>query len=107
MMECLTGVMATKRLFAKLGRRLQCKAKGFNVLEDERRFRAMFGVTPHICSILWNMSLPILPRGLKPIHLLWALFVLKVYATEHVNCFFAGCSEKTFRKWCWTMIEVL
>ena len=43
----------------------------------------------------------------RPQHLLWALMFLKMYASTSVNASFARCDEKTFRKWCWKVIEAL
>jgi hypothetical protein len=73
----------------------------------EKRFRAMFGVKNDICGKLWTLCLPLLPEGVSPVHLLWALYFLKHYNTECVNAAFAKCDEKTFRKWCWIVIEAL
>jgi hypothetical protein len=74
----------------------------------ERRFRACFGTTARICSQLWSLCSHILiAEGAMPVHLLWALMFLKQYNTEEVNASMAGCDEKTFRHWCWLVINIL
>jgi len=61
-----------------------------------RRFLSCFGISPNVCSCLWMLVRPLLPDGATPLHLLWALFFLKVYGTEEHNASVAGCDEKTF-----------
>lgn len=70
---------------------------------SERRFRSAFGVSPTVCAILWQRIS--LPAGCKEKHLLWGLFFLKVYDTEHVSRSFPQVDEKTYRKWVWIIIE--
>jgi hypothetical protein len=41
----------------------------------------------------------------EPIHLLWALMLLKMYSTEAVLSGPCGVDEDTFRKWAWYVIE--
>ena len=38
---------------------------------------------------------------------MWALLLLKVYATKHVNPVLSGDDEKTFRKWSWCFIHLI
>lgn len=71
----------------------------------ERRFRAVFEVSPFIAACVWNFLLPQLCHYSLPKHLLWTLHFLKCYSTEHVNCFLWKCSEKSFRKWCWYFVR--
>jgi len=73
----------------------------------ERRYKEFFGISAENCARLWTLCLPLLPESASPVHLLWALYFLKKYSTEGVNASFAKCDEKTFRKWCWTMIGIL
>lgn len=73
----------------------------------DRRFRAHFGTSAEICSKLWTLSAAHRPRGVRPIHLLWALLFLKQYNTENVNAGVAACNELTFRRWCWIMVRAL
>lgn len=42
-----------------------------------------------------------------PVHLLWGLMLMKVYATEDVLANIAKATEKTFRKWAWAFIDAL
>ena len=43
----------------------------------------------------------------KPVHLLWALMLIKIYATEDVLSGIAGVTEKTYRKWAWKFIKAV
>ena len=47
------------------------------------------------------------PRGLTKIRFLWALSLLKSYNTENNMSGDCGCDEKTFRYWCWLIIQEL
>jgi hypothetical protein len=74
-----------------------------------RRFRATFGQSPLICSMVWDKleeagARQRMPRGSRAIHLLWAMMFFKLYCAEEVNSSLAGCDEKTFRKWCWIFV---
>ena len=51
--------------------------------------------------------MPSLPKQASPVHLLWSLMFLKVYASEHINSMIAEVDEKTFRKWTWKFIRLL
>lgn len=73
-----------------------------------RRFRAFFGTTPIICSMLWSLCVTsFIAQRVMPVHLLWALLFLKQYNTEEVNATITGTDEKTFRKWSWLVISIL
>lgn len=72
-----------------------------------RRYRACFGTSSHVCSLLWALLLPSLPGNATPLHLLWALFFLKIYSTEAHNASVANCDEKTYRKWAWKFIYAI
>ena len=62
---------------------------GFRAI-DYDRFKAKFGVTPKICSMVWNLVVSNLnqrPRikgfnRLSPEHVLYALFFMKCYPTS-------------------------
>jgi hypothetical protein len=69
-----------------------------------RSFSGLFGVSPTICSIIWELLNEIHPHGAQPEHLLYALLFLK---TEEINSSVAGVSAKTFRKWCWQYINLI
>jgi hypothetical protein len=78
-----------------------------SVKTKERRFKKIFGVNANICAKLWKLCVPLLPPSTRPVHLLWALYFLKQYSMEEVNAAFAKCDEKTFRKWCWIVVDTL
>ena len=86
---------------------LMSQAPGLAVTAHERRFRSLFGVSPLACSALWSRIMRSLPHGCRPIHLLWALLFLKVYAAENVSRSITGADEKTFRKWSWALLEII
>ena len=70
---------------------------------DTRDFHTMFGSSPEICSLCWNL-LDIPPRG-EPKHLLWALMLLKTYAKEKVLASLAQVDRRTYRHWAWLFIR--
>jgi hypothetical protein len=56
---------------------------------------------PEVCCILWNKIDPnkTMPTGVHPKHLLWALYFLVVYDTEHNSSQMMGkVDEKTYPK---------
>jgi hypothetical protein len=74
------------------------------------RFRAVFGKSPKVCSVLWKMCDPSanMPYGARLVHLLWALLFMKLYCAESVNSMIVGgVDEKTFRKWSWLFLEAI
>lgn len=73
----------------------------------ERRFSSFFGVTPHICCIIWNKCKPMVPIGGEAKHLLWCLSFLKQYAVEHYRRSIFNADEKTIRKWTWLFVKIL
>ena len=74
-----------------------------------RRFKSHFGTRPEICADIWlRLDPPSLPAGAKIVHLLWALMLLKVYATESVNCsVVGGVDEQTWRYWSWFFVDAV
>lgn len=75
-------------------------------LTGHRKFKTFYGVSPEVCSILWN-RIADKPSGSEPKHLLWCMLFLKNYNKEHVNASIVGVDEKTFRKWTWQFVELL
>ena len=71
-----------------------------------RNFKAHFGATPEICADIWQMINPPqhINRYARPVHLLWGLMLMRVYATEEILSAIAGVTEKTYRKWAWKFI---
>lgn len=94
-------------VFSTVANNILQHAHGLTVMTSERRFRSLFGINADMCAIAWNYSIPRLPRNAEPMHLLWALMFLKVYASETVHSRLARCDEKTFRKWSWLFIKLL
>ncbi|KAG9400879.1 hypothetical protein AC1031_009602 [Aphanomyces cochlioides] len=72
---------------------------------NQRRFTALFGVSISVATLTWE-KMP-RPEGAQPWHLLWALMILKIYSSENVHATIAGADEKTFRKWCWLILDSL
>jgi hypothetical protein len=72
------------------------------------RFVSTFGSKPSLVSELWNLlEVKKLPRGFRPIHLLWTLCFVKLYASEATLSSLCGCDEKTFRKWVRCGLEII
>ncbi len=71
---------------------------------SRRRFPALFGVIAEVCAMVGNTIERTIPHGAKPCHLLWALMILKVCATEHTNGILSGADKKTFRKCIWIFV---
>lgn len=72
-----------------------------------RRFKSFFGITPNVCSIVWEQIKLEAPLGAEPKHLLWCLSFLKQYSVEHYRRSIFGADEKTMRKWTWIFVELL
>ena len=92
------------------GGRRRAAAGGVATRTEEDRFRAKFGTSPVICAALWHKLEPetTMLKGSRPMHLLWALMLMKIYATEAVLSVMAGgVDESTFRKWSWEFVEAL
>ena len=96
----------TEQIFLQQGHALT----GHNYLNGSRvvaenRFRAMFGISNIVCSIIWHNVQH--PHDGQPVHLLYALMLLKMYETEHIYHALTGVDEKTFRKWAWIYVEII
>lgn len=72
-----------------------------------RRFKSFFGVTPIVCSIIWEKLRDELPVGAEPKHLLYGLSFLKQYCDEHNRHATFGADEKTMRKWTRIFVTLL
>jgi len=81
----------------------------------QKRWMSLFGVSPFICSLIWNVLAPTMNqsfgRYVHPRHLLWSLCFLKVYSTERTMRIICGGGEKrkapdekTYRKWVWIFV---
>ena len=91
--------------FSRLGALLLRRAQGLNVIDDSRRFRALFGTTPSVCSMFWALMCGRCRQGSGPEHFLWTLSFLKEYATEHALAALACVDEKTVRKLQWSFFS--
>ncbi len=67
-----------------------------------------------VVEILWELVVPdkLRPKGGRPEHLLWMLYLLKVYPKQGPGCSVVGASAgtvnpKTHRKWVWAFIEAI
>lgn len=69
--------------------------------------RNIFGTSPQVCEIVWDMLLTRRPPNSVPEHLLWGLLLLKQYNIESVNAILVGVTEKTFRKWSLIYIRLI
>lgn len=72
-----------------------------------RRFKCFFGVSPGVCSIIWDNVSSMVIQGSQPKHLLWALNFMKRYTDEHTRRVLFKCDEKTLRKWSWHFVELI
>jgi len=73
-----------------------------------RAYHAHFGVSAEVSLQLWLLLVDAeLLDNLLPKHLLWALFFLKKYPTEHVGASRWNVTPKTFRKYIWKMIHTI
>lgn len=68
-------------------------------------FIGLFGASPKVCSIIWQLVLKNnqndLPVGASPEHLLWGMLFMKTYSKEDVMVSIVNASRKTVRKWIW------
>lgn len=80
------------------------------IMEEERRFREMFGVGAQVALVSWHMllKLGLLPEGGTLTHFLWTLCFLKVYPKQGPLCVLCGNADhKTITKWVWQFIGAL
>lgn len=82
-------------------------ASGIAVNTMKRRFKSSFGVPPDVCVILWRHIFDNVMSSTVPIHLLWALFFMKLYNNLDTNSSIAGVDHKTFQKHIWDVITAL
>lgn len=101
------GAMVDANSFRILGRDMSREAVGIFSMAEERRFRALFGTTPEVCSIIWEKIGMNRPKKGTPQHLLWSLLFLKVYASEDVLSVITQSDRKTQRKWTWEFVTAI
>ena len=91
----------TKSDFEELGSQIMSRTKKGSKRTFERRFCCFFGGRPDVVVAIWTLLDPfttIEPRhgGVQPVHLLWALLFMKIYAKEAIHCgLVGGVDEKT------------
>ena len=89
----------------------------------ERKFKSFFKVCPEGCEFLWDQlewccrdrsvqmtnggGLKFFWKDVRPNHLLWCLYYMKVYCSEQVAASLFGVTPKTYRKYVWVMIKFL
>jgi hypothetical protein len=79
---------------------------------EDCRFCSFFGTRQEIVEMVWDMlgEGGLRPEKSEPKHLLWALYILKVYPREGPGCSTVGGSKgaidpKTMQKWVWLFLE--
>ena len=80
--------------------------------EENRRFKAIFGVTSEIILILWIMlvEFDFIPTHGTLLHFLWTLIYLKTYPKWATMKQLTGADPKTLRLWkfrFWDALEML
>ena len=71
-------------------------------MQEACQFRKSFGAYPLTVLHLWNRIEK--KPGLKPIHLLWGLFFLRVYPMEDVLKTILKMDPNTAQKWIWIAV---
>jgi hypothetical protein len=79
-------------------------------IRNERQFISNFGVQIWICNYLFSLLLS--AHGFyfvkwKPIHLLYALYFLKLYPIDEQAAAIFRITRKSYSKWLWITILVL
>jgi hypothetical protein len=105
-------VLPTPRDFVSAAKDIQNRRHRFSSEDVEKRiFREFFGASAEVVSNVWRLLTQhdLLPEKGQIVHLLWALFFLKVYPKQGPACSVVGGSAgavdaKTFRKWVWEFI---
>lgn len=74
-----------------------------------RIVKSVFGCTIAIIATIWYklMCQALKPDKGKPLHLLFALALLKTYETEDNYSIKFAVTRVTFRKWAWEFIEAI
>ena len=96
-----------ERTFRDLGMSMAGRVTGLPTMTSIRKFTALFGLSPKCCCAVWIRLGEKKPRNGQPVHMLWALLLLKVYATEDVLCAITRVDRKTVRKWAWQLISAI
>jgi len=102
--------------FYRIGKELQNRS-GTNIgaiHNEDRRFREFFGCGARVALAVWTLLIQYdyLPDDGMILHMLWALFFMKVYPKQEGGSSAAGGSSgvidpKTWRKYIWPFIEAI
>jgi len=110
----MTEQEPTKDDFQELGAEIMNRSPESSTSDFEsnrsfaRRWVSHFELVPYVVAKVWGMlaiEAEEKDAGAKPVHLLWALLLLKTYNTETVLAGICEVHEDTFRKWAWLFIE--
>ena len=99
---------AMETVFVRLANKHRSTKDKYN----HRVYVATYGVSVQVTTKIWHvMKSDIqdnkIARGLRPCHLLWALYLLKQYDSSIVMSNYCECADKTFRKWTWIVVQLL
>ena len=73
----------------------------------DKRWRSHFACSPEVCTKVWVLFTK-RNQEVSMDHLLWEIYLLKVYPTENEACSKVdGIDEKTWRKIIWWIIDAL
>lgn len=97
----------TPKAFLTFGVTICGMPKKDNDKADTNFFKRTYGVSPDVCSQTWELLTfhNVVSKKARPKHLLWALAFLNTYNTEIFLSRLLTTTEKTFRKWCWALIN--
>lgn len=108
LMHCFYRFLEVSSMtFLSLGNKITKTKRGQKESTKTRRFKSFFGITPQVCSIVWEKICDKAPNDFQPKHLLWGLTFLKLYTIEHDRHSTLGADEKTIRKWTWVAVSLL
>lgn len=74
---------------------------------ETRGSRQVYGVNPNICDILSRRIFQRFTCSTHPKHSFWALRFLMPYGSKAVYVDEERCTEKTFRIWCWEIVNII
>ena len=99
--------MESIRVFWTVGHEITGHKLNGSKTTGYRIFRSFFGTSPMVYAVVWDLLLTLRPRKSKPVHLLWALLLLKRYHVESINATLTLVNQKTFRKWSLVFIKLI
>ena len=96
----------TARHYEELGKTMLKRGPNAGTgLSFQRAYRELFGCGPRVCVTLWrHCDARLHNPGAKPVHVLYACLLIKVYATTAVLAAIAGCTTNTYSKWAWIYV---